>query len=333
MGQRANLLIGVPGRYELYYSHWAANRLDEELFWGPETASVFIRAQRSEAEGAAWLDDVWAEGGAVMNTAERTLVWWGGEDTLYDVPLRRLLLDWMRLTWAGWEVRWAHREIAELAEYAGLASAEVLTRAEPRGRAAAPDLSEPEELDWMDSVISVRFEDRVALFPSCGDADSRLFDCDALVTAARREGGLLELDVSTRTDDFPSSGAHLDVARREVVFWTATGRARGAGPLQAANPGWKVSWALDRFEAQLERAPTLRFPAPSVARHVEGLRQILLRDPARARTDILGAGRAISPTGSVEVNKFALRDDRGPGTLDERMRMVDAIRARLARGR
>lgn len=59
MGQRANLIVRTTERDELYYSHWRANTLDSDLFWGPEAATAFARAQRSVAEGAEWLDEIW----------------------------------------------------------------------------------------------------------------------------------------------------------------------------------------------------------------------------------------------------------------------------------
>jgi hypothetical protein len=68
MGQRANLLIIESGRGTLYYDHWCANRLDDELFWGPEEALHFIR-QRDPIGADGWLDEVWCEGAAVVRHA------------------------------------------------------------------------------------------------------------------------------------------------------------------------------------------------------------------------------------------------------------------------
>jgi hypothetical protein len=88
VGQRANLVSRNHGGWTLHYSHWAANRLDVELFWGPEHAREFIESQ-TQVNRDDWLDTNWCEGAALLDTDERTLLWWGGEDILYDVPLRR----------------------------------------------------------------------------------------------------------------------------------------------------------------------------------------------------------------------------------------------------
>jgi hypothetical protein len=80
VGQRANLLIVGADGYELFYTHWRANTLDADLFFGPDPALAFIRSQRSTAEGAEWLDETWAEGGAVLAPTRRELLWFGGED-------------------------------------------------------------------------------------------------------------------------------------------------------------------------------------------------------------------------------------------------------------
>ena len=89
MGHRANLIVVRAGGYDLYYSHWAANTLPRDLFWGPAHALAFARAQRPADD---WLDDVWAEGGAVIDPGARVLRLFGGEDLASDVPLRRLYL-------------------------------------------------------------------------------------------------------------------------------------------------------------------------------------------------------------------------------------------------
>ncbi len=127
MGQRANLIVVGEADYELYYSHWRANMLNRDLFWGPKHALAFIRPQRSRADGADWLDDVWAEGGALMDPGRCLLLWWGGEDVLHEVPLRRLQLELMANPWQGWDVRWAHEGIADLADHVGVPRAQVLS--------------------------------------------------------------------------------------------------------------------------------------------------------------------------------------------------------------
>ena len=74
MGQRANLAIGNANGYELYYSHWCANTLPRDLFWGPNHALNFISQQLQVDQTEGWLDTIWAEGGAVIDIETNTFL-------------------------------------------------------------------------------------------------------------------------------------------------------------------------------------------------------------------------------------------------------------------
>lgn len=77
MGQRANLILVEGREYQLFYSHWCANTLPRDLFWGPEHAVAFIRIQRA-VDDSGWLDEVWAEGGAVVDLDRKHFLLYGG---------------------------------------------------------------------------------------------------------------------------------------------------------------------------------------------------------------------------------------------------------------
>jgi len=106
--------------------------LTRDLFWGAEHALAFIRVQRP-VDDAGWLDDVWAEGGAVLDLDRKHFLLYGGEDVLNDVPLRRVYLEWLGRVWNGWTVRWACEGIADLADYVGYPRDKVLTNAASAG--------------------------------------------------------------------------------------------------------------------------------------------------------------------------------------------------------
>jgi hypothetical protein len=80
MGQRANFVVVEPAGYELFYSHWGANTVDRDVFFGPETTLEYFRRQRVVQPPHGWLDEVWAEGGALLDCARYTLLYFGGED-------------------------------------------------------------------------------------------------------------------------------------------------------------------------------------------------------------------------------------------------------------
>jgi hypothetical protein len=77
VGHRANLLLVEGSEYRLFYSHWCANTLQRDLFWGPTHAAAFIGIQR-EVDDSGWLDDVWAEGGALLDLDRHHFLLFGG---------------------------------------------------------------------------------------------------------------------------------------------------------------------------------------------------------------------------------------------------------------
>lgn len=103
VGDRANCAIRENGRIELYYSHWGARSIAEDIFWGPARTESFIRANEPTAD---WLDEVWAEGGVPLDKDNRQLScfysqWPDEED------IRRVYESLLGETWqvSGWSVR------------------------------------------------------------------------------------------------------------------------------------------------------------------------------------------------------------------------------------
>ncbi len=317
MGQRANLIIVGDGGYDLFYSHWAANRLDKDLFWGPAHALAFVRAQRSRAEGAEWLDEKWAEGGAVIDTVRSRLLWWGGEDALYDVPRRRILFRLMERTWRGWHVEWAYEGIADLARYVGYPRDRVLL---PPSR-CAPSLAAPKQIAWTDCVISARRANGLVLFPTPGDV-ADLAVSDEFVSRLETTQGFETLDLR-QSQSLPVSGAHIDLLRREITVWSARTAPDATARLAAANPGWRVQWERDRFESQLELCDgKLTFPSPDRDQLVREIREQML-GPESAPVDVASVAAAIGSGRDVTIAPEAFRDDRLPVGLAERKRIWD----------
>lgn len=156
MGQRANFAIGNSLGYELFYSHWCANTLTSDLFWGSEHALRFVRQQRPVDAENGWLDTVWAEGGAVIDPSNKLFMLYGGESLLFDVPLRRLFLKLLRVAWQGWTIRWASEGIVEIAEYPGVERGRVIADSNASDRAL--DLAPPKERDWLNCVGTFQTE-------------------------------------------------------------------------------------------------------------------------------------------------------------------------------
>lgn len=319
VGQRCNLIVIEHGKRELYYSHWGANTLDRDLFWGAAHGLAHIRAQVSEADGATWLDDVWAEGGAVMDMDQLRLTWFGGEDTLFELPLRRRLLELMRQSWGHWDVRWAFRGIVDIAEAAGVPAETVLTvkeEASPLRLMALPTTDRPHAL------FSVRLPDgKLRFVASTERRPENVGRIERIVEAAGSPMGSDRCDM-TGWEYPPMSGAHVEVAARSFTWWSCYESVRGSELILKANPGWSVDWVGDRYEAQVEASEgnLIWSEQPSAAQLDDRVRDILLHEP---RHRGVMASQVASLIPNSEVDSVALRDD--PLALSREWR-----RARLA---
>lgn len=309
MGHRANLiLVERVGTYALFYTHWRANTLDSDLFWGPASAEAFIRAQRSRRDGAEWLDDVWGEGGAVLDLTRRELVWFGGEDIQHDVPLRRVHLGIMRALWEGWTVRWAAGHVWDLHRHVGRPVAAVWPGWHKDGSGA---LIEPQEPDWITQVVSMRAADGRFKIHAQNAMDVHLALGGERLLRALRVAELPErYDYAARTTSFPDGGVHVDEMARRVTVWCAAPLPDPTAALRAAWRGWQVEWLGDRYEGMCRRlGDRLVLPTTDEGALVAEARGLALREP-RDRSGIIGEILATRPGGGdATVNPFAARDD------------------------
>lgn len=122
MGSRANYIIIENSVQSLFFTHWGGQRIDVDLFWGPEISLAFVRTLEPARE---LLDSVWCEGAAYINADTRELMLFGGEELKYVPGLRNTWLELLKVSWRGWEVSWAGRGIIDIAERLGIPRDEV----------------------------------------------------------------------------------------------------------------------------------------------------------------------------------------------------------------
>ncbi len=303
MGQRANLILVQNKQYDLFYSHWAANTLPQDLFWGPDFAMAFIKIQRRVDE-SGWLDDIWAEGGAVVDQDTRQLLLFGGEDIRFDVPLRRVYIELLGKVWKDWRVQWAHEGIADLADYVGYPRDRVISKKpEPDWKC---NLSPPEKQSWTDIIGSVASPSGLRLFPLAGNVRSYLSRGWQLAEAAENRVGLVEFDFAKENGDFPTGGFHLDLARKELEFWAATSQPSFVGRLTELWPGWRLINHQDCFEFQLERTRSaVRLRIPSRVSLLARLREILLWESKHSPVETVMS--SLTKTDFLDVEKKKLK--------------------------
>jgi hypothetical protein len=341
MGQRANLVVIQDGVWRLYYDHWCANRLDVELFWGPELARQFIEQRAPKEQGPTprsagfrgpvhprnreWLlDEVWCEGAAVLDLDERVLLFFGGEDLMRDAPLRRAYLHLMRENWAPWQIRWAHEGVAAIGDYIGV---------------ARDDLIKAHDFDPDESfrVLTEFPEDNLTLMTTMKDgvASARRIYGDAEALEQGPEG-LIVLDeiegVSSLVweNEMPTGGVHVDFDSATVSFWWAEDTPAIEERIGAAWPGWNIDWLRDEFERQLALCGLdVRLPERSLVElqtEVLGrMRRLCVHDgdanPARELHARFGA--------AAEINSATDESRSSVGDDVEKLELLDALASRL----
>ncbi len=319
MGERANLVVVRDGDWRLYYDHWCAIRLDVELFWGPVQASAFVEQREALEDRGDWLDEVWCEGGAVIDHDRRVLLWFGGEDVMDDIPRRRALLGLMAPRWAGWEVRWAAAGIVELGAHLEIPAEKFLVEREADKAMAFQLWTDYPE--YNDILLTVRERGAVTVTRVYGDQES-------LELGESRLEEILAFPRSPALDwsgDMPRGGLHLDLDGRGLDYWFAQPAEELDRRVARAWPGWRCRNLGDRYEEHLRLAEPADICLPR--RDTADLQRAVIdrirrachqarTNPARELLSRLEQGGLVSPwtdesRGSVgaEIEKLRVLDE------------------------
>ncbi|GAB3958678.1 hypothetical protein GCM10029978_004100 [Actinoallomurus acanthiterrae] len=263
MGQRANFILVDDTGWRLYYDHWAANRVCSVLVAGPAAATRFITAQRLCAQDE-WLDDVWAEGGAVVDHPGRRLVFFGDE-LMTDLSAKRAFMRLLTLTWPGWDVRWAYDGLGDLAAQVGVDRSVVRVSDD---RIMPDDLQPNPSEDWPPHLVTVRDEaDRLTAYPFDWADDHSAWQGPGLLDRLPA-GGLAQVNLPV----IPESGLHVDVRSRTAGAWSIEAVPGLLPALPDLWPGWQVEFWEDRYEEQARRCGNaVTFPPVKPTATLDGL--------------------------------------------------------------
>ncbi|MFF2483836.1 hypothetical protein [Paenibacillus sp. NPDC058071] len=307
MGQRANLVILQANGYELYYNHWCANTLPNELFWGENHARSFIEAQAKVANDD-WLNEVWAEGGALMDLENRKLLFFGGEEERYNIPYRRLFIKLMDIVWEDWEIEWAEEGIISIVEYLGLPRQIVLSDAEDE-LGNSPVIGSSRDLVWSDIVSSITFGDgETVIFPLQGGIEEYLFHGPNILSQFKRSFGYPDLCIEERGEEFPVAGFHVNSLSKELHFWRADPAASPIHKLKDIWAGWQVFDYGDQYELHSKNTlGRLHFPKGDYSESVQNIQTVLLKSPV---DPLIGLSSLINKLrqedNDVQVSEYAL---------------------------
>jgi hypothetical protein len=249
MGARANLVLVNESGHRLFYCHWCANSICEVVFLGPEFAIPYILELRETTD---CLDDIWTEGALLVDNHHQVVLLCGSEDIDYNIPLRRLFLGLMREVWTGWDIRWAYEGIVDQVNYLGLPKSLVIADRSEEERITAEHFSLPEDLDRINTIISIIFEDgSLHLYPITSWRSIMYIAAGpSMVDIAQQVQGLDEAIITHTTNIVPNEGIHIDVSHRTVSYWAS--RVWGLPEnLNTLWSGWELRWLGDNFEHQL----------------------------------------------------------------------------------
>lgn len=273
MGARVNYVLIEGGVISVYYSKWGAAEVPAVVIDGPDATRAYIRDEGPTTDSL--LDDIWAEGGILLDLDRRTLLYFGGENIRFSPPWRRILLHMLRRVWQGWSIAWAGRGIIDIASYPGVAeflriNPSILIKRNERvidQPYTEAKIRNPHENPWIYTVITVTWEDgRVSDYTFDSALDGYLLFGPSL------------LDILREPDELP-----CEESSGEIIYFDAPDQ----GPREGAyiDTGARAMWIMhDKpvYSAKPERIAQI-WPDWSVNEHFEGLgRQVALsgRSPA-----------------------------------------------------
>jgi hypothetical protein len=306
MGSRANYVIVDDEGRRLYYSHWGAQQVDVQLAGGWLPAVQFVEAQQRRSPApddpdTGWLDDRWAEGGALIDLRRRHLLFFGGFEFMPALHYRRAYFALLAQTWPGWTTQWAYRGLSQLAEYVGVDPA-VADVPELLGRGPGPGPlppAEPTELaaggDGRWTLVTVREPDGSVRAFATEDSPHPVVLGPAMarmIPAGPDAQTLLE-----RAEVAPGGGAHVEVTARQLTWWSAAEQPILFKDLPALWADWDVQFHADDYEGHLA-ASGLRLPPVDLSRGLAELEERLSRQYGDPAENALDLARMLRDTGA-----------------------------------
>ncbi|RXZ81933.1 hypothetical protein EBB07_13090 [Paenibacillaceae bacterium] len=328
MGHRANLIIIKDAAYSLYYSHWCANTMPNNLFWGPEAAVAFIERQEPTT---GWLDSAWAEGGALVDLDRKYLLWYGGEDTKYEIPLRRHLIRMMQPLWPGWTIEWAAAGILDMAAYLGYPSVKLQSLSKEPS-ASISLIPEPKD-GWVRTLASMIYPDgELRVYPVQSEVEEYLLQGPQLLASLEQSTGCRELDLNEWPKETPDQGFHLDLRAGTIDIWYAPDIGMLLHQIRALWPGWIVTDRKDQYESQIRLAGgRIRFQTENWEELTERLTTSLLGSHSSPVDFIRQVAQLKEEAGEqLEINPHALVDEPQDVPLNTRMKLLHYAIANMA---
>ena len=279
MGHRANYVILEGDRREIYYSHWGATAIPQDVFMGPRACLDYFRSFTPQDD---LLDDCWCEGAALIDLNEHRLCFYGGEDILNCQAYQRMEVEVLKPLWNNWRVEWAGQGLFDIIAALGLDP----TPYRLRKHNVRPLVPEPEL--WAETLVTGENQTYcVNIFLS-----DLLSQGPALLARLARWP---HRQVPAETD--LSGGLHIDPANRRLHWWS--GRAQENLALERLIwPGWTLSRHQGGLPQQLTQAGTTSsslLEEEAILDHILGcLNHRSTFQPAEVLQNLEAAGKSVT---------------------------------------
>ena len=276
MGNRANIVLVDEDGWQLRYSHWAGCRMLDALLAGPQMATRYILAQKTSE---FWTDELWSDGGLVLDLVKRRLLFFG-EELMASMNERRAIIEVLAILWPGYSISWAYGATAEIAAYVG---APLPLRDSP----SEPELTLATDADRLHHLVTVTQGGQLRAWPLWWGSTAawhgpRLLDL--LPTVGQRP---LQLGI------IPESGVHVDVAKKTLGVWVTNPVPGLLRWLPRLWPGWHIEFWEDRYEQHLLRCGShVTAPALDIGAGIDEVQSWLKKRVFQSYED--------SPAGQIE---------------------------------
>lgn len=245
MGNRANIVLIDRDGWQLRYSHWAGWRMLDALIGGPAMAERYVRAQQ---DGEFWTDELWADGGLVLDLVERRLLFFG-EDLMSTMNERRAMFEVLPHLWPGYSISWAYDATAEIAAY-------VHHDLALRDKPSRPQLILAEDTTHLHHLVTVVGADGVFRAWPLWWGSSAAWHGPQLLGKLPGAG-----QTAVKLGVLPESGIHVDVPDKTLGVWLTNPVPGLFRWLPQLWPGWRIERWDDRYEEHLFRCgPSITAP-------------------------------------------------------------------------
>ncbi|GLY52627.1 hypothetical protein [Lentzea sp. NBRC 102530] len=254
MGSRANYVVVDETGWELYYSHGGAVPLLDVFAEGPEAVLEVVRADEPVEQ---FLNDVWCEGAALIDTVDRVLMLFTWHHEGVDDRARRLAA--IRTAWPGWQLRWAYGGIGDVVAHLGLDRSSVRAADHDDVELVPGSAFYPQDDNCL---VTVRHADGSVLGYRLQEAHcAPVWAGAGLPASLAAFPSVRHWERLPEDADGPELGLHLDLGSRTLGFWTAGNFTGTVAEIAERWPGWTVEFWEDRHEEQALRCGEFRtFP-------------------------------------------------------------------------